>query len=246
MDPQRCLIASVAVCASLLAGCATAPQVGAGDPLEPVNRKVDTFNRDLDHATLRPLATAYERAVPSVIRTGVSNVLGNVGDVWSAANSLLQLKLVDAVQDTMRVAVNTVFGLGGMFDIATAAGIDRHKQDFGATLGRWGMASGPYVVLPLFGPRTLRDAMALPVDWWGDPFRQLSPIMSRNLALGSSAVNARGQMLPLDPVLDGALDPYTFMRDAYLQHRNAEVYGETDGGEVPPADGELALVPAQE
>src|SRR6478735_5697912 len=126
------------------------------DPLESFNRSVDGFNRRVDEAAGRPVAKAYERAVPGVIRSGVSNFFANLGDVWSAANSVLQLKPVDAAQNATRFAVNTFFGLGGVLDIATDAGIERHKEDFGTTLARWSVPPGPYVVLPLLGPSTLR------------------------------------------------------------------------------------------
>jgi phospholipid-binding lipoprotein MlaA len=217
--------AALIACTLALAGCASAPPSDPRDPLESFNRGVTGFNRDLDHATLKPAATAYEHGLPRVVRTGVANFFGNIGDVWSAVNSALQLKPVDAVQDTMRVAVNTVFGLGGLIDIATDAGIERHKQDFGMTLARWGVPDGPYVVLPFFGPSTLRDAFALPVDLLGDPLHGVTPMADRTALLASRAVDKRSGMLPLDPIVDNALDPYAFMRDAYLQHRGAQTHG---------------------
>ena len=208
----------------VLAGCASSP-TDPRDPFEPLNRDVNSVNRALDQAALKPAAKAYQRGLPGLVRAGVSNFFANLGDPWSAVNSLLQLKVGDAAQDTMRFAVNTVFGLGGLLDIATDAGIARHKQDFGATLAHWGVPPGPYLVLPLIGPSTLRDTVALPADWIGDPLRYVAPVIDRNALVAGGAVDIRARMLPLDPVLDDALDRYTFMRDAYLQHRNAQVHG---------------------
>ena len=196
---------------------------------------MDAFNRRVDEAAGQPVAKAYERTVPGVVRFGVSNFFANLGDVWSAANSVLQLKPVDAAQNWTRFAVNTVFGLGGVLDIATDAGIERHKEDFGTTLARWSVPPGPYVVLPLLGPSTLRDTAALPVDFVGHPLGHLSPAADR-IAIGAAgAVDARARLLPLDTALDQALDRYTFMRDAYLQHREAQVHRDIadSGGDVP-------------
>src|SRR6185369_5528649 len=148
---------------------------------------------------------------------------GNLGDVWSAANTALQGRPADAAQNLMRVAVNTVLGIGGLIDIATDAGIERHKEDLGSTLAHWGVPNGPYIVLPLLGPSTLRDTVALPLDLLADPLRRVSPPVDRNLLAGTRAVDGRARLLPLDPMLDSALDHYTFMRDAYLQHRTTQV-----------------------
>jgi phospholipid-binding lipoprotein MlaA len=129
---------------------------------------VFTFNDKLDEAVLVPVATAYVKVLPSMVRTGVNNFFGNIGDVWSFANSVAQLKLQNSAETFMRVNVNTFFGLGGLLDVATEAGIDRHDEDFGQTLGRWGVGAGPYIVLPVLGPSTLRDTVAKPVDFYGD------------------------------------------------------------------------------
>jgi phospholipid-binding lipoprotein MlaA len=229
---RRDVIAALAACAALLAAGAHAAD--PRDPLESFNRPVDAFNRRVDQAAVSPVAKAYERAVPGLVRSGVSNFFANLGDVWSAANSVLQLKPGDAAQNWTRFAVNTVFGLGGVLDIATDAGIERHKEDFGTTLARWSVPPGPYVVLPLLGPSTLRDTAALPVDFVGHPLGHVSPAADR-IAIGAAgAVDARARPLPLDTALDQALDRYTFMRDAYLQHREAQVHRDIDsGGDVP-------------
>lgn len=211
--------------------CASAWAADPRDPMEPFNREVNAFNRGVDQAVLRPAAAAYERALPGVVRGGVSNFFSNLGDAWSAVNSLLQLKPVDAVQNTMRFATNTVLGLGGVLDIATDAGIERHKEDFGTTLAHWGVPQGPYLVLPLLGPSTLRDAVALPVDLIGHPLGRLTPVADRNVLDAARGIDVRARLLPLDTALDGAIDRYTFMRDAYLQHRTAHADGSSEGAE---------------
>jgi phospholipid-binding lipoprotein MlaA len=209
--------------AVLLAGCAMVPSQDPRDALEPFNRPIDSFDYGVDQAVLKPAAKGYQKALPDVVRKGVTNFFGNLGDVWSAANTALQGRPADTAQNLMRFAVNTVFGIGGVIDIATDAGIERHKEDFGATLAHWGVPSGPYVVLPLLGPSTLRDTVALPLDLLGNPLLRLSPPVDRALLIGTSAVDARARALPLDAALDSALDRYSFMRDAYLQHRRAQV-----------------------
>ena len=209
----------------VLAGCATPPAPDPRDPFEPLNRDVNSVNRGLDQAALKPVAKGYERSLPALARAGVTNFFANLRDPWSAVNSLLQLKVADAAQNTMRFAVNTVFGLGGLLDIATDAGIERHREDFGTTLGHWGVPPGPYLVLPIIGPSSLRDTVALPADWFGDPLRLVAPVPERTALVAGRTVDTRARALPLDPVLDAALDRYTFMRDAYLQHRDSEVHG---------------------
>jgi phospholipid-binding lipoprotein MlaA len=232
------LAAAIALLA--LGGCATAPQAtDPRDPLEPANRKVTAFNEAVDNAFLKPVAIAYRDNIPPVARTGVSNFFGNLTDVWSAVNSLLQLEVDHAAENLMRFNVNTVFGLGGLLDIASDANLERHREDFGQTLGRWGMHTGPYIVLPLLGPSTLRDTMALPVDWRADPVRYADPAWRNGLS-ALRIVNARANLLRVSSVLDeAALDKYTFTRDAHLQRRQAEVLEtngrgkESDGSEPP-------------
>src|SRR6185369_15538468 len=180
----------------------------------------------------------YQKALPDVVRKGVTNFFGNLGDVWSAANTALQGRPADTAQNLMRFAVNTVFGIGGVIDIATDAGIERHKENFGATLANWGVPSGPYVVLPLLGPSTLRDTVALPLDLLGNPLLRVSPPVDRAVLIGTSAVDARARALPLDATLESAFDRYTFMRDAYLQHRRAQVDAGTETEHDDPAGGE--------
>lgn len=209
----------------LATGCATGPNANPADPLEPLNRQVFRFNNALDDAILKPAATVYVTVLPSPVRTGVNNFFGNLSDVWSFANSVAQLKLQDSAQTFMRVNVNTVFGLGGILDVATELGIDRHSEDFGQTLGRWGVPAGPYLVLPVLGPSTLRDTAALPVDIRGDLVDHVSDIPVRNSMYALRLVDIRASLLRVGQLLDdAALDRYTFTRDAFLQRRRSEVH----------------------
>lgn len=238
MNPRRLLSPSTARLAALLAlalalgGCALGPD--RRDPFEPFNRGAMRFNDELDNAVLKPVATVYRDMVPALARTGVNNFFGNLGDAWSAVNNLLQLKVQYAAESTMRVGINTVLGFGGLLDIASETGLERHREDFGQTLGRWGMPSGPYLVLPVFGPSTVRDAGALLVDRRGDAVRQVDPVHTRNGLYGLRVLDTRATLLRAGSVLDQvALDRYTFVRDAYLQRRQAEI---TEGEPEVPAE----------
>jgi phospholipid-binding lipoprotein MlaA len=239
------LLPILVACVVLLAGCASGAPLDERDPLERTNREVARANEAFDSAALRPAAKAYEHTVPGLVRVGVCYFFAYLRDPWSAANSLAQLKPGDAAQDTMRFAVNTVFGLAGVLDVATDAGIERHKQDFGTTLALWGVPAGPYLVLPLLGPSTLRETLALPVDWLGDPLAYTTPVVGRDALLAGTAVDARTRMLAVDPVLEGALDRYTMMRDGYL-HRNAQVHGVADGGQVQEGQADAEEAPSTE
>jgi phospholipid-binding lipoprotein MlaA len=210
---------------ALATGCASGPKAHPADPFEPLNRGVMRFNDVVDDAVLVPAATAYRRVLPSFVRTGVNNFFGNLSDVWSFANSVLQLKMEHSAQTFMRVNVNTVFGLGGLLDVATEAGIDRHSEDFGQTLGRWGVPSGPYVVLPLLGSSTVRDTAALTIDRQGDLLNQIHDVPWRNSLYFVRVIDARSNFLRASRLLDdAALDKYTFTRDAHLQRRKNDVH----------------------
>jgi phospholipid-binding lipoprotein MlaA len=220
----------------ILGGCAvTGAQPNPRDPWEGMNRHTHAFNEGVDNIVLKPVATLYREKVPPLVRTGVSNFFGNMGDAWSAVNSLLQFHLQDAEENLARFQLNTMFGLFGIFDIASDANIERHHEDFGQTLGRWGMPAGPYLVLPLLGPSTLRDAAALPVDWHYDILHHFGSEAASNIGYGVRAVDARSNLLRVSSVLDEAsLDKYSFTRDAYLQRRRAEVFDHDDDRDVPP------------
>jgi len=210
---------------AFITGCATGPNANPADPLEPLNRQVYRFNNALDDAVLKPAATVYVKVLPSPVRTGVNNFFGNLSDVWSFANSVAQLKLQDSAQTFMRLNVNTFFGLGGILDVATELGIDRHSEDFGQTLGRWGVPAGPYLILPLLGPSTLRDTAALPLDLRGDLLSGVSDIPVRNSMYALRLIDIRANLLRVGQLLeDAALDRYTFTRDAFLQRRRNDVH----------------------
>ncbi len=217
------------VLAALLAGsafgCAT---VGGSpsDPLEPVNRAVFGFNEKFDQVLLKPVAQGYRAVLPELVRTGASNFFANIEDVWIAANNLLQGKVENSLQDVMRVAINTVFGLGGVIDVATDAGLEKHNEDFGQTLGRWGFGPGPYVVLPFLGPSNVRDGIGLlGFDTAADPVWNLDHVPTRNTIYAERAVNNRANALDAVQVMEeAALDKYRFVRDSYLQRRRSLVF----------------------
>jgi len=223
--------AAIAAAAAVLAGCATGPRPSPADPFEPFNRGVYRFNEAVDDAVLKPVATAYQDVVPSMVRTGVNNFFGNLGEAWNFVNNVAQLKAQRSAESFMRLNVNTVFGLGGLLDIATEVGIERHRADFGQTLGYWGVPAGPYLMLPLLGPSTVRDTAVLPVDRWGDPLSHMNDVAARNSLTVLNAVDTRSVYLRVTRMLeDAALDKYSFTRDAYLQRRAAEVRdGAQDG-----------------
>lgn len=202
------------------------------DPWENMNRRIFAFNDAVDAAVVRPVAKAYDTVLPSFARTGVHNFLGNLSDVWSLANSALQLKPQATAETVMRVSVNTVFGLVGVLDIATELGLEKRKEDLGQTLGYWGVPSGPYVVLPLLGPSTLRDGLALPLDFKGDPGQNIDNATTRSTLTVLRITDVRASLLKtVDTVKAASLDPYSFVRDAYLQKRQNDIY---DGN--PPAN----------
>jgi len=209
--------------------------VNPADPWESFNRSVFRFNEGVDQAVLKPVAKAYQSATPEVVKTGVSNVFGNLRDIWSTVNLFLQFKPKAGLQMGTRVLINSTLGLYGLLDIATPAGLDRQSEDFGQTLGHWGVGSGPYVMLPLLGPSTLRDATAfVVVDRNGDPLGELTPVSDRNVAVAVRVVDQRSKLLPMEKTMDAiALDRYSFIRDAYLQRRRYDIF---DGN--PPDAGQ--------
>lgn len=228
-----------------LGGCASF-NVNPRDPLEPVNRQVMRFNEGVDAVVLKPGATLYRENVHPLVRTGVSNFFGNLGDGWSALNSLLQFKLQNAAENWMRLNVNTFFGLGGILDIASELNIERHREDFGQTLGRWGVPAGPFIMLPLLGPSTLRDALAWPIDRRGDFVRGLDHAAEQNSLYALRAIDMRSNLLRVGNVLEeAALDKYSFTRDAHLQRRRAEVFESGSRSEDSNAgsDGNIPATP---
>jgi len=208
-----------------LQGCATVKSADARDPWEPMNRSIYQFNDAIDTVALKPAAQLYVQVLPGMVRTGVSNFMGNLGDVWSMANSAMQLKGQATVETFMRINVNTFMGLGGILDVASEMGIEKRREDFGQTLGYWGVQPGPYVVLPLFGPSTLRDALAFPVDMQGNVTNSLADQAARNGLLAVRLIDQRSGLLKaVDAIKASSLDPYSFVRDAYLQKRRNDIF----------------------
>jgi phospholipid-binding lipoprotein MlaA len=222
-----------------LQGCATVRTADARDPWESMNRSVYQFNDVVDTMAIKPAAELYVKVLPGFVRTGVGNFLGNLGDVWSMVNSGLQLKGQATAETFMRIHVNTVFGLGGVLDVATEMRLMKRKEDFGQTLGYWGVRPGPYVVLPLLGPSTLRDTLALPLDMSGDASRQFSDEASRNILTVTRVLDIRsGLMQTVDVVKAASLDPYTFVRDGFLQKRRNDIYDGNPPSTFDYGDGE--------
>jgi len=221
---KRAVRLGILAIAIALGGCASTGASNPRDPLEGFNRAMFSFNDKLDQVALKPAATVYKDVTPSFVQTGIGNFFGNIGDVWSAINSLLQGNLEGGFTSVMRVAVNTVLGFGGVLDIGTEAGLTRHQEDFGQTLGAWGVDSGPYLVLPLFGSSTLRDTVALPADIYGNIWTYKRPIAWRNVGAAVRVVDQRAALLGASNLLeDVALDRYAFVRDVYLQRRASQV-----------------------
>ncbi len=219
------LSAAMLVLVLLNTGCATGPNANPKDPLEPMNRKIAVFNDTLDDNVLKPVATGYRDHTPQFVQTGVSNFFRNLSDVLSTLNNGLQLKGRDTAESLMRVVVNTTFGIYGIFDVATPIGLQRHPEDFGQTLGYWGVPDGPYLVLPIFGPSTVRDASMLPVELSLDPVGQHDVAAERNVAVFARIVDKRAALLKTTNLLsDAAIDKYSFTRDGYLQFRRNQVY----------------------
>lgn len=210
----------LAVAAALLAGCTTVQTPTQGDPLEGLNRTIFTVNDKLDQYALKPVAKGYVFITPQPVRDSVTNFFSNIGDVYIAANNLLQLKITDGVEDIMRIVINTVFGVGGLFDVATLAKLPKHDNDLGLTLGHYGVPAGPYLVLPLFGPSTVRDAVGSIGNYYVNPLSYIHPDGLSWALYGLNIVNTRANLLNAGDVLEGAaLDKYSFVRSAYLQRR---------------------------
>ena len=229
--PSRSGLMALA-CASVvlvLQGCASTPAPNSNaqvnDPIEGFNRTMFGFNEKVDENVLKPVAIGYKNVVPSPARTGVTNFYNNFEDAWSAVNSLFQLKFEHAASNTMRVLVNSTLGLGGLLDWGSAMRLQRYNEDFGQTLGHWGMGEGAYVVWPLLGPSTARDSVGLPLDLAVGPGLVIE---STAVSIGATAlnvVNTRANLLDTTALLDDiVLDKYIFVRDGFLQRRRSQIY----------------------
>ena len=217
------LTTALLVSPMLLIGCAGAHN--PNDPLEPLNRGIYRFNDTVDKAVIKPVAQGYSAVMPAVGKTMVSNFFSNLDDVVVTANDLLQFKLVQGFSDGMRVFVNTTIGVFGLIDVASTGELKKHNEDFGQTLGKWGVGNGPYLVLPILGPSTLRDSAGLYVDGYSSPVYQIKHMRTRNQAYLARGLNLRAELLDQEKVLrEAMLDPYEFMRDSYLLYRKNLVY----------------------
>jgi phospholipid-binding lipoprotein MlaA len=227
-------------CASVV-GCASSPsgRPDARDPFERVNRATYRFNDAVDRAVLKPVAKGYQRIAPQFVETGVGNFMDNLGYPVVLANELLQGKLGPALNDTGRLLLNTTLGIGGLLDPASAAGLDKNDEDFGQTLGKWGVPSGAYLVLPFLGPSTVRDGFGLAVDQFADPRTYIEEDEVRLPIQGLRIIDRRARLLSLEETLNQAYDRYAFLRNAYLQRRE---YLVTDGAVADePLDEEAML-----
>lgn len=231
--------AAVALAGLALGGCATN---NPRDPLEPFNRGVYAFNDTADRVVLKPVAKVYKNVLPSFVQTGVHNFFGNLTDAWSGFNDVLQGKPDHAADDIGRFVINSTFGVLGLFDVAGKDGIPKHNEDLGQTLGVWGVPSGPYLVLPLLGPSTIRDTAALPGDWYGDIWTHKDPTRWRNVGTAVKYVDARASLLDASDLVEGAaLDQYEFIRDGYMQRRESQIHDGASEGKGAGASGKLDM-----
>ncbi len=234
--------ALLVVAALYLSGCATQPVTKADprDPWERMNRSVYRFNDVLDRNVALPVVRAYEKVTPKPVRTGVSNFFDNLAYPTVIVNDLLQGKLLATVKDTGRFLLNTTVGLAGFLDPATPSGLEKNDEDFGQTFGRWGVGSGPYLVLPVLGPSSVRDGIGRGVAWYATDLKENVDSAGWTWGLtGASLLNDRYQLLQAEGVLEKAYDPYVLVRSAYLQRREYQVLD----GNVPeePADAGMEL-----
>jgi phospholipid-binding lipoprotein MlaA len=219
----------------LLQACATVANPDRRDPMESLNRKIFGFNDAVDTVVLKPISTVYRDVAPEWARSGVNNFFNNIEDVWSVVNNVLQGRPKQAGENMGRVVVNTTVGLFGVVDVASSLELERHTANFGLTLGRWGLKPGPYVVVPLLGPSTLREVAALPIDLQGNLTSHIQDEGVRTFLTGLNVVNTRTKLLQASSVVDeAALDKYSFFREAYLQRQRNKFY---DGN--PPEEEEL-------
>jgi phospholipid-binding lipoprotein MlaA len=242
--------ATLLLCVAVLGGCATTGKRHPGDPFEPANRDVWALNQGLDRAALRPAATIYHENTPTWVQNCVSNFFANLSSPRNIVHSLLQGKPVEAGQETLRFALNTTLGLGGLFDPAADANLPRANEDLGQTLGVWGVPAGPFLMVPLLGPSTLRDLPSSIADRLTEPlFWYSGGSNARWGSLTLSVLDTRARLLPLDATLAKTYDPYGFVRDAFLQRRLYLVHDGNppeqllddpmdglDGVEEPPVD----------
>ena len=211
---------------SLLSACASVPGGPTeGDPFESYNRAMFSFNEGLDKYILKPVAEGYDAALPNPVKTGISNFFSNLGDIFVILNDLLQFKFAQAIEDTGRFIFNSTIGLYGLIDVATRRGLPKHREDFGQTLATWGVGDGPYIVLPFFGSYTLRDTSDLFVEGAYHPIYAIEKDETLYGAIFLRTIDIRYRLLKASRIVEqAALDKYSFIRDAYLQHRKNLIY----------------------
>ncbi len=215
-------VATFAVAFSGLTGCATTAN-NPKDPYEGFNRAMFKVNEGID-VVVKPVAEGYDAAAPLPVKAGIGNFFGNINDIWTSVNSFLQGKGAQGLSDAGRFLVNTTIGIGGVFDIASEMGLEKHSEDFGQTLGKWGVGDGPYFYWPIIGPRTTRDTFGWAVDSYADPVWHVQDIGLRNTMVGVRFIDLRASLLPADKIVDqAAFDKYDYIRDAYLQNRLNEI-----------------------
>ena len=223
-------IALLLVVSSALSGCAASREAAEAsgrvdyDPFEPLNRTIFDINYAVDRATLRPVAQGYKAVVPSPVRRGIGNFSDNLLTPRSAVNSFLQGKVENGLEDTARFIMNTVFGIGGLFDVATAAGIDENNETFSQTMAVWGVPEGPYVYLPFLGPNSMLDAVTLPVDFISDPLWHYDDDTARRWIYAVRIVDLRARFLTAETLLEDSTDPYLTVRESYLQNRQFQIF----------------------
>lgn len=208
-----------------LTGCASNHAYNPADPLESFNRGVYQFNDAVDKAVAKPIAQGYSTIMPEFGKTMVTNFFSNLDDIIVTGNDLLQFKFIQGFTDGMRFLINTTVGIYGLFDVASFGGLEKHNEDFGQTLGKWGIGSGPYIVIPILGPSTLRDSVGLYADNRPSRLRRVEHMRTRNQMYATDAINHRSQLLDQEKILDEAvIDRYEFIRDAYLLRRKSLVF----------------------
>lgn len=218
------LLLAIALSSLILSGCAsTSPNKNPKDPLEGFNRSVYSFNDTLDKAILKPVAQGYDKVMPVPAKNMVHNFFSNIDDIFVTCNDLLQLKFAQASSDFTRVWVNSIFGVFGLFDVAH--NLDKHNEDFGQTLGSWGVGSGPYIVIPFLGPSSVRDGAGLAVDSYYGVVENIDNVATRNSLWATNKLDQRVHLLSAEEVIEGTVvDRYSFIRDAYLMRRQSLVY----------------------
>jgi phospholipid-binding lipoprotein MlaA len=215
-----------------LSGCATTGD-HPKDPLEGFNRAMFSVNEGID-VVVKPVARGYDKVMPTPLKTGIGNFFGNIGDLWIAVNNYLQGKLTEGTSDIGRVFVNSTIGILGVLDVASDLGLEKHAEDFGQTLGKWGVGDGPYLYWPILGPRNLRDTAGVAVDMSVDPVMHLDHVPTRNTLVAIRYIDLRASLLPADKIVEeAAFDKYNYVRDAYFQNRRSAIY---DGNPPPLED----------